>query len=194
VSADRRGFTLFEVLIALAVFGLLVVGLTQGTRMGLAGLRSQARASDAQADLDAVDRVLRQLIGTIDPGTQLKGPPVFEGERHRAVFIASLPAGDGASPSLRAHVLVLVDARRRLVLRWYPYYDTELQQLPARETVLLSDVERIDLSYWAASGWADRWDRADTLPDLLRLHIVFPADDRRRWPDVVVPTNARSPA
>ncbi len=200
VSTDKaRGFTLFEVLIALAVFGLLVTGLTQGTRLGLAGLRTQTRATDAQEDLDAADRVLRHLIGSIDPGTQLKGPPVFNGEHHRALFIAGLPAlAGGGLPTLRAHVLILVDPRQQLVLRWYPYYDTALQPPEPREALLLRGVERVDLSYWATSGdhgaWVDRWEQADALPDLVRLHVVFPAGDARRWPDIVVPTNAHGPA
>ncbi len=189
-----RGFTLFEVLIALAVFGLLMLGLSQGTRLGLTGLAAATRSSDAQEDFAAADRLLRRLVGTIDPGTGLRGPPVFEGAPHRALFIAALPHAAAAVPALRAHVLLLVE-RRRLLLRWYPYYETALQPPRPQDALLAPDVERLDVSYWQTGGvWVDHWNPADRLPDLVRLHIVLPAGDGRHWPDIVAPTHVGGPA
>jgi len=45
-----RGFTLLEILVALAVFAFLVLGLTQGTRFGLAAWDRQARTVDRARD------------------------------------------------------------------------------------------------------------------------------------------------
>ena len=52
----QGGFTLLEMLVALVVLGLLVVGLTQGVRTGLALWSAQSRRIGTAADLDAVAR------------------------------------------------------------------------------------------------------------------------------------------
>jgi prepilin-type N-terminal cleavage/methylation domain-containing protein len=49
------GFTLLEVLVALAVMGLLLFGLVQGSHFVLLGWDRQTRLAARTEDLDAVD-------------------------------------------------------------------------------------------------------------------------------------------
>ena len=111
------GFTLLELLVALVVLGLVMVGLTGGARFGLRAWGAQSRLIDARAELDAVDRLLRRLIEGMDPG----GPnqaPLIEGGRGTLSFTADLPAAVAATR--QADVALLVDPAGRLVLRWTP--------------------------------------------------------------------------
>lgn len=186
----EQGFTLLELLISLAIFGLLLAALGQGTRFGLAAHDAQARQIEADDDLDAVDRTLRHLVGTMDPGLTADLTPHFIANDRSMGFTATLPEMAGY-PATQADVVVAVDAAHRLVLRWAPHYPVLLGPPPLpRVTPLLDGVDHIDLSYWTPGPhgvWVDRW-AANVLPELVRLRIVFAEHDRRHWPDIIAAT------
>ena len=67
-APDRQaGFTLLEMIVVVAVFGLLMIGLTQGVRAGLTLWDAQSRRTGDTAELDAAARVLRTLLSGITP-------------------------------------------------------------------------------------------------------------------------------
>jgi general secretion pathway protein J len=186
-----RGFTLLELLIALVVFGLLLIVLANGTRFALAARGLQAQRIATDEGLDAVDRTLRRLIGTMDPGVSSDGRPHFVANAHSMGFTGDLPIG-AWFPTRQADVVISVDAAHRLVLRWAPHYPALLGPPPLPQvTPLLDGVNELDLSYWAGApghgAWVDRWDSA-ALPALVRLRIVFIRDSQRHWPDIVAAT------
>ena len=183
----RNGFTLLEVLVALAVFGLLLAGLTQGVQYRLRAWQSQAAIGGRIGDQDAVDRALRRMIEVMDPGDGTDAAPVSAGPG-RLEFITTLPNGVGIDPPRRIEAALLVDPAHRLVLRWRPYLHARRLRPspPPVETVLLEGVSQLDLSFWRqAGGWIGSW-RSPDLPALVRVRLVFPAGDRRHWPDIVV--------
>jgi len=186
------GFTLLEVLVALVVFGLLMLGLSQGAQFGLSAWERQARSIDARADLDAVDRVLRGLITGLDPARAVTGTA------HGMDFTSELPrmaAQSAGGAAGEADLLLAVDARNSLALRWTPHLHAERFVRPvARETALLEGVARLDLSYWpadGAGGWRSTWSETAP-PALIRVRLIFPGGDPRHWPDLVAaPLRAR---
>lgn len=185
------GFTLLEILVALVVLGFLMAGLAQGTRFGLRAWGAQSRLIDARAELDAVDRTLRRLVEGMDPG----GPnqaPLIEGGRATLAFTSELPAA-AAAVTRRADVALLVDAGGRLVLRWTPRLNAVRfgPPPPLQEVELLRGVARLELAYWPkptreapAASWREGW-AEPALPELVRIRLVFPPGDGRRWPDIV---------
>lgn len=191
----RAGFTLLEVLVALAVLGLLLGLLTSGVRLGLRAWHTEARVRHARADLDAVDRTLRRLITDMAAGS-VGVPPLLAGTAHRLAFTATLP--EGAAVAGEADLLLTVDAAHRLVLRWTPH--RHVRPLgpppPAAAATLLDGVARLDLAYWPRLppwGWRAAWQGPD-LPGLVRVRIVFPEGDARHWPEIVAaPLRARLP-
>lgn len=181
----ERGFTLLELLVALVVFGFILAGLSQGVRFGLNAWDRQARIVDARGNLDAVDRTLRTLVARLDPASVLGGRP------HAMAFTSELPEMVAVT-TRQADVLLLVDSRHRLVLRWLSHLHAErFGPLPApHEEVLANGVDRLDLAYWGrdeASGWVQIWNDNDP-PALIRIRLIFPAGDPRHWPDIVVAT------
>jgi general secretion pathway protein J len=182
------GFTLLEIMVALVVLGFLMLGLTQGTRFGLAAWDRQARTVAARSDLDAVDRALRRLIEQAEPGDDAN-PPHFAGGSGALAFATELPLAAGALPTRRAEVELAVDAAHRLVLRWTAnLHAVRAAPPPPQEAELLRGVDRLELGYLrpAASGggWSSSWN-GPVLPELIRIRILFAGADRRHWPDIV---------
>jgi general secretion pathway protein J len=192
----QGGFTLLELLVALLVLGLLVLGLSQGVRASLDLRQAQQRRLGTTAELDAAQRLLRTVLGRLPvspDGSRLvvgRTGSGLVGEADRVNFVGDLPTGLG--PNRRAEMSLFVQDRR-LVLSWTPHrHERSLAPPPtAAETALLQGVEKIELAYWAAPtggeapGWQSRWTASEP-PVLIRLRLGFGEADRRRWPDLIV--------
>lgn len=182
----QAGFTLVEVLAAVMITGLLMAGLAQAARYGIAAWTAQAHAVTRYEDLDATDRVIRYLVSHSEP-VKPADRASLEGDAHRFRFVTVMP-GIAALGTTRAGVVLFVNARRELVLRWR----ASPSDATARtvDTVLLSGIADIDFRYWGGSApgdtarWQTAWD-STTPPRLVAVHLAFPAGDGRHWPDIV---------
>lgn len=196
MRAQRRasaGFTLLEVLVAVAVLGLVLAGLTQGVRYGMRSWSAEARVIDEHEGLDAADRTLRQLIGSAGLAAATHGLP-FKGQADRLEMVPELPEA-AALASPRVEAILLVNQDHRLVLRWIPHRHGVALVAPAKsvETVLLDSVESMVIGYHrlpaqpnkSPNEWGSTWANAG-VPDLIRVHLDFAKGDPRRWPDIVI--------
>jgi prepilin-type N-terminal cleavage/methylation domain-containing protein len=186
IAGRRRGFTLLEVLVALAVLGLLAVALSQGVHFGVLAWRDEARRSVTADDLATLDGTLRRLIEGIDPGDDLDPAPVTA-TRDRLECITRLVGVDGPVPARRMQAVLLVDRNHRLVLRWrqYPRATRIGDPLPLTETELLRGISRIELAFQREDGrWLGTWQSPDP-PALVRIRLRFEPNDTQRWPDIV---------
>jgi|HubBroStandDraft_1064217.scaffolds.fasta_scaffold00150_34 general secretion pathway protein J len=186
------GFTLLEILVVLGVFGLLMTGLARGVQLGIRAVDRQSVALDERAELDAVDRTLRDLVTHIDPGAG-RNPIHIEGRSDHFRFQSRLPTAV-ALLTRHADMTLLVDDKQRLVLRWRPVlHETSFVDPPdPTDTVLLDKVAKVEFAYWAPDdgsgqppGWRDDWP-APYLPFIIRLRVTFPEGDRRHWPAIMV--------
>jgi general secretion pathway protein J len=189
----QAGFTLLEILVALVVLGFLLVGLAEGTRFGLRAWDAEATLVSRNVDMDAVERVLRNLVTSADTGDPSE-PPSFRGTSLSLDFVGTMPAsvvGAVGSAARHAEFGIGLDEKHRLVLRWRPHPHAErLSPLPPPTvTVLLDNVDGIAFGYRKSpqegGDWSDQWD-APTLPAAVRITLTFPKGDRRHWPTIVV--------
>jgi general secretion pathway protein J len=186
--ARQAGFTLLEVLVSLAVFGLLMVGLVQGLRLGVNAWQAQTRTLEARGDVEAADRTLRTLIERMDPGGVSGRPATFKGTSRSLVFTTSLPEAANALVTRGAVVTLAVDEKNRLELLWLPNYRFRIGPAPPPGHVtLLHDVDHVEMAYWhdAQAGWQVEWGGV-VLPKLIRIRMVFTRDSRRHGYDIVI--------
>ena len=189
--SSSGGFTLIEVIIALAIFGFVLVGLAQALRFGTSARVVEDRLAGNAAQLERIDRVLRRLIEQASPPVSTDDKP-FAGEEHRLTLMTLLPDEPQTAMTRHAQVAIGVDDRHRLVLRWTPHPNAvAIGPTPRlQEVVLAEGVERIDLAYHADTAGGGKWSKAwseSALPALVQLHFVLPAG-RHRWPDMQVAT------
>jgi prepilin-type N-terminal cleavage/methylation domain-containing protein len=190
MSARPNGFTLLELLAAVAILGLLLVLLTQGVHFGLLATQSEARIGGENAGLQEIELALRHLIEATDPGSEEQDQPSLLGRRNTMTLITEVPGltelpGDATGP---VEATLLVDGQHRLMLRWrrLPRASHVERPQPANETELQCCVSRMELSFWQQTGgWIGRWQSSE-LPAMVRIHLVFSNHRLRGWPDIIV--------
>ena len=187
-----RGFTLLELLVALVVLGFVLAGIAGGVQFGERAADMQARSIAAHADMGAVDRLLRQLVAAMDPGS-LADPPHITGSASALGFTTDLGRAATALGEGEADIGLVVDGGHHLVLRWLPaLHAVRLGPSPIPATsVLLDGVDRVEFAYWGHAGgtgqWLSGWDERD-IPPLVRIRLHFSPGSHRTWPDIVATT------
>jgi general secretion pathway protein J len=164
------GFTLIEVVVALALAGLVTVILVAGLRLTAGGV---ARLTERADRLDArysVETLLRRALEAAVPGVSIGGKPGFAGAPASLDFVTLAETG---GPGLYRFELALDGAglvlTRRLAV---PFAEPEL-----RRSVLAPHVRRFAVAYFGAPlpsdppSWRDRWEGISFLPRLVRLTI-----------------------
>jgi len=173
--------------VALVVLGFVLAAVGQGVQFGLRTTEMQSRQIAAEADIDAVDRLLRRLIEQADPGSGGDVPEFTGG-----------PTSLGLTTTLNESAAPVDAALRveggRLVLRYGPHlHAVRLAPPPTPATeILLDGVQRVEFAYWGsakpggAGSWLAEWTQKD-IPALVRIRLVM-ISGRTSWPDIVAPT------
>ena len=180
------GFTLLEVVVALAIFGFLLVGLNQTVRFGLNAWKQDIRLSERKTDLEAVDRSLRSILENLTPSDDAAHAS-FDGSGDHLIGETRIRVpGSGLMP-VRIEAGLAVSGNR-LVLRWRPHRHAQMlgAATPPLETELVGGVARLGIAYWQPAGvWVSSWHGQD-LPFLIRMRVTFLGPSAPRWPDIVV--------
>jgi general secretion pathway protein J len=185
-TAGKDGFTLLELLAAVAILGLLLFILTQGIHFGLLATQSEARIGGENAGLQEIDQALRHLIEAADPGSEEQDQPALLGRRNTMTLLTELPGDRRNTGPVEA--TLFVDAQNRLMLRWRALQRASHGERPqpVNETELRCCVSRMELSFWQPTGgWVGGWQSAD-LPAMVRIHLVLSDHRLRSWPDIVI--------
>jgi general secretion pathway protein J len=204
------GFTLLELVIAIAIAGLIIVGLSAGLRFDLRALRSQDAHIARYAEMNAVASTLRHLVA------EAHG---FDGTATHLAFVGTLPAALDR-PGL-FDISLDLDTRQTLTVSWTPHHppspgsdgsgksgavsssannnpvsksatnkSSEDSDPDQASTTLLDDVDALELGYYTqGSGKVDGWQEAtvkDAAPKLIRIRLRLGPNDPRRWPELVV--------
>jgi len=193
----EAGFTLVELLVALALFSLLTLVLFGSIRFGTtAWMHGTTRADQVDQNLH-VQNLLRQLIEAAYPlfvADRATGGHIdFDGTDHSLSFLAPTPIalGTGGRSRLRLtverrgeHADILLTSKPELA--W-----PEIASLQVTKA-LLAGAESARFSYFGvarvdrAAGWHDTWSGQLAPPQLVRIQVRFAADDPRTWPDLLI--------
>ena len=200
-----RGFTLVEVLIALALLSLLMLVLSGALRaMGQTEERVEQRvaaADDYRAAVqllnDVLGRVSARRYASLQAGTPQQ-QPFFQAAPDTLAWIGVMPAryGLGGRHYLRLAVEPGPDGDGQLVLRYAPWsgaptFDAWPQ---AQAQVLAAPVQSLALRYQepASGGWSPVWPPPGVpasalpptlLPSAVELQIQGPQPP---WPPLVI--------
>ena len=196
-GSPDAGFTLVEVLAALAVLGVILAALSGGIRFGQQALVTQDRDTAVANQIAPVDAALRSLVAQAWPGAA-GAEAGFAGTARSLSFRTVMPESLTAQRTRDAEVAIGVDPAHKLYVAWLPWYRNWIVAKPPPARIdLLANVDHIEFAYWDPSlhlppgGWVTAW-VGTTVPKLLRIRLVFTKYAGLRWPDIIVAT-ARDP-
>jgi len=194
---SERGFTLTEMLVSLALVGLLTTMLGAGLgNITLLAARQQRDAASLEA-VASVQRLLRDRIerlGTVVRSDSANPIVDLRGNEGELRFFAPAPL---AAPAAPPRYRLKLDERNDLTLYSASSLDDRLNadapQVDGwRKRMLLPRVASLTINYFGedATGFGRRWqktwsDHAQP-PDLIRIRVGFAPGDTRIWPDLVV--------
>ncbi|HXQ52420.1 MAG TPA: prepilin-type N-terminal cleavage/methylation domain-containing protein [Stellaceae bacterium] len=195
----HAGFTLVELLVAMALLALLSALLVGGLRLSRGAVMGSEAASEKLLRTELALTVIRRQLERADP-LPLGGvnPPqvAFAGDAAGAVFIAP----PGAYLALGGEEVTWLAIERgksgvRIVLRFRPLdrahdlWPPTLDPAAMQTVVLVDDAASAALAYFgrdrpdADPQWQQEWHDRTSLPALIRLAI---AGGAQAWPDLIV--------
>lgn len=183
---NQRGFTLLEMLIAIAVLGMLIGLLDQGLAFAMHAVAAQTRVGIG-ADLPLAEATLRRLITHADPGIYPE-PASLEGTATTLTMVTQVIGPDGTPRPVEASLFAAggslrlrVSAHRHVDAFGRNPADTAF----ADNVVLLPGVVGCQIDYALPSGqWRPSWS-GDTLPALVRIRLAV-AGRARAWPPIII--------
>ena len=195
----QRGFTLIEMVVAMALLGTMMLLLYSGLTFGLRGWDAADVSGRRTADRRIAENFLRREISETFP-MRFKDPMTlklaFEGKEDSLRFASARPAGISAGGlSLVGLALENDDVKRtrNLVMRRAMPDDDAKDFAPldkAERTVLFEGVEGLKFEYFGAENdftdpaWSEAWEHVGRVPQLIRLHLRMA--DGTDMPEMVV--------
>lgn len=191
----QAGFTLLELLVSMALLGLLGMLLGGAFHMATSHVGRRQEALDRAAELVATEAFLRERLAAAIPAVPqgwAEDAVLFDGEPDGLSFVAPAPESVPAGGFL---VYTIVQADDGLVLRWRPY-DGTVPEGPGTDTLLLPGTRAARFAYHGPRdgedpAWHDRWQGQAALPTLVRLSLTD--GDGRALPDLVVAPRVSPP-
>lgn len=188
-----RGFSLMEVLAALALLAILLLGVYSGVR---STTLSVSHGSSVIARLDEVrgarEFIRRQLSSaTALPWKVLDEnvPVVFEGDGKHLRFVSTLPGYLGKLGPQVIEIMLADDPKdgHEVEARLAPLPGSQSTVTSGAQDVLLSHVRSFRVRYAprGTSAWQDDWKDSMTLPGAIEITVV-PDEGSDAWPPLVV--------
>lgn len=198
-KGKSSGFTLVEVLIALTLLSLLMLGLTGAMRAMSDTSEGIERRIDTADRFRVTSHLLNSILGEVSvrrlpnaPGTgaNTNSPSIFfEASANSLAWIGVMPARFGVGGR---HYMRLAQEGRQLVLRYAPWNGASAfsDWSSASAQVVAEPVAGFDLRYLEPESlqWLQAWPPQDPKPNILlpaaieaTIHGIEPP-----WPPVVV--------
>ncbi|HEV2620852.1 MAG TPA: type II secretion system protein GspJ [Frateuria sp.] len=199
MSASRiRGFSLMEVLAALVLLALLLVGVYSGIRTASHSVRAGSATVERLDAVRSAQDFLRRELAQAMTQQLAKNPDndeaiFFKGDARSMSFVAPLPGYLGKLGP-QAQTLELVDngkGGQRLQIRFALLPPGGQPLPPGPPQVLLEDVRDGGFQYRGldaqgrVGSWSASWPQGDHLPQLVRIDLRLAGTGY--WPQLTVP-------
>lgn len=199
-AAAASGFTLLELLIVLALLGLITTVLLAGFRLQAQHAERRAAQVERTGRVVAAHAFLRAQLANAQPAVPAGGQDravAFAGGPDRLDLVGLLPQS-AAQGGL--HLISIAREEDRLILQWHPFDGTApaAGKRDAATAVMLTGVGWAAFSYYGTAPnesrprWHEAWTAMPHLPSLVRLELSFA--DGERMPDLVVALRLAAPA
>lgn len=192
--------TLIELLIAMALLGLILLVLFSGMRLGTRSWDSADSYAENLGLARVLERFLRAEMSQVMPYRwKMTGQVAFSGERQSMKFVAPLPSrlGNNGDSMISLDIEKSGDGSR-MVWRYGPLRQdaADFSSLEEAKSHVLVDgistsrVSEVWFSYFGAEKpgeakhWVEQWDGKNGLPQLIRVQAKL--TEGREWPDFVV--------
>ncbi len=193
-QSTQAGFSLIEVLLAITLLGIIMA-------LAYGGLRAVTRATDRadeliqeQTHLRATQQFLHRQLARSLPLNYLVDNDdqfyVFEGERDRIQFVASMPGYLGAGgPQVQELSLERGQDGYELVFRHVPllaYEDGSLRD--SQPFTLLRGLADGEFLYMSLdrnghlSDWENEWESPEEIPVAVSMDLEFDEESLVSWP------------
>ena len=187
-----RGFSLMEVLAALALLAILLLGVYSGVR---STILSVGHGSSVIARMDEVRAAREFLRRQLSSATALpwkmldEKPVVFEGDGLHIRFVAALPGYLGKMGPQVIEVKLGDEGEhgRALEAHLSPLPGSQATVIAGAQDVLLTHVSSLRVRYAqrGSSAWQDQWTEPMVLPGAIEITLV-PEEDSDAWPPLIV--------
>jgi general secretion pathway protein J len=197
VSRDETGeagFTLVEMLVALALMGLAAVMMLEGVGSAERLWSGEAARTSGAESVAAAQARLRARIEQLHPATRFDSTNTFvdiDGARDALLFL-STPA-DAERPAGARRYRLALSGRGDLVLGAASAVAVDASADGGyTDQLLLRDVGGLDISYFGpdpaggAAHWQTDWTRRAAPPSLVRIRVEMKGGDPRVWPELIV--------
>jgi general secretion pathway protein J len=189
-----RGFSLLEVLAALALLALLLLGVYSGIRTATHSVRVGSEAIERVDQMRSAQQFMHRELAeaTALPWSvdAKRNPVVFTGDAHEMRYVAPLPGYLGkAGPQLQMLKLIDEDdgtSRLEASFAILPMDGGKPQPLSSPE-ILLTGIRDGHFSYVARDAtyrlgdWKDSWDDTFRLPAFVRIEMSV-GNGPQAWP------------
>ncbi len=204
----QRGFTLVELLVSIALLGLISVAMAGSLRFGARVWETGADRGEwinrAEITQNFLRRHISQAATARSAGRGTETPEAFadaseqafSGAPDRLRFVAPAPVQAGVGGFSRFNFFVSGDVENRRLVLSIELGDVAETGVAAPETsdvrVLIEGIETAAFRYYGAleegrePDWHVEWTDPERLPALVALRVSFPEGDRRPWPELVI--------
>jgi general secretion pathway protein J len=195
-----RGFTLIEMLVALALMGMIAVILITSLQIGGYTWQRVMNATSTTEEIAQAQETLRLRLSALIPEQQATG------EIGQSAFLISNGTSlefSGAAPEASAdgisrYQLAVSAHSGALEIRSWPEQGHLDDPSNSKAEALLPHVTSFAVQFWlkpeaTVGRWVDRWD-SKKIPQLIRIDVKFAANDKRRWPPLYIEPRVDTPA
>jgi general secretion pathway protein J len=195
----ERGFTLIELVLALALLGTMMLFLYSGLTFGLRGWDAADVNGRRTADRRIAENFLRREVAELFP-MRWKDPMTlrlaFEGKADSLRFVSVRPAGISVTGLSLVGLAVEQDNAKRtrnLVMRRAAAGDEQKDFGPLAQgeaTLLFENIDAVGFEYYGSENdftdpkWVDSWEWVGRVPQLIRIRVRL--TDGTSLPEMIV--------